>query len=148
MAGKGVSHISCIQPVEGANEIGEKMKGSLLKGNFDKRVPIDFFFLCLSPPHSHPPHPLRKTTAHHPPEPDPQTSPPAAPTGTRTPLRKQPLSFCPTSDQRSQPITHIRLPEFLHKELFCGVRSPIHRDRRFQVFRLLPDRPLKLHLKI
>ena len=65
-------------------EFGERLKGSLPKGSFDKRIRIDLpvpLPVPTPPPPSPPLSHLKR----------PQTSSPGTPIGTRTPLQKLPL---------------------------------------------------------
>ena len=85
----GVRHAALLQQY-----IGEKLKGRLLKGSFDKACALTCRFLRRSPPHpppSPPPSPFPLfSRGKPPPSTRPQTPPPGTPIGTRTPLRKLP----------------------------------------------------------
>ena len=83
------------------NWLGEKLKGSLLKGSFDKACALTCRFLCRSPPHP-PPHPPPPPSpfpffSHRnppPPRTRPRTPPPGTPIGTATPTPLRKLPCC------------------------------------------------------
>ena len=92
-------------PFQGTRS-GEKLKGRLLKGSFDKHVHIDLPVpLPVPTPPSPSPSPFASFSTGKPPPTThltrPQTPPPGTPIGTHSPFRKLPpakllLSFCPT----------------------------------------------------
>ena len=88
------------------SSIGEKLKGSLLKGSFDKACALTRRFLCRSQPPPSPPLPFSltfhwRTTLHHPPEPDPKPLPRDTNRNSH-PLRKLPLSSARMKKQKSE----------------------------------------------
>ena len=100
--------------------IGQKLKGSLPKGSFDKHLCIDLPVALPVPipmiPPDTPPFPAshlpQQTTPHHPPEPDPKLLPQGR--------QQEPAPLCETTPVKT---THQFPPESISRMLYglCGL---------------------------